>query len=83
MYIDIKQLKVIQARAIAAKVGSSIIEPIMRDIKKAAAEGRESIKLEYEIYNIDNNNCPYIAYWARTCGFEVKFYSNHSITIKW
>ena len=65
MYIDIKQLKAIQARAVAAKVGSSIIEPIMKDIKKAAAEGKSEIKIKYKDYNISNNNIPYVCYWGQ------------------
>lgn len=82
MYIDIKELKAIQARAIATKIGSSIIEPIMKDIKKAAAEGRESIKLEYENYNIDDSNRSYIKHWARICGFTTVSYSD-CIIINW
>ena len=82
MYLDIKQLKAIQARAIAAKVGSSIIEPIMRDIKSTAAKGRESIKLEYKNYNIDDSNRNYIKYWARICGFDTTSYSD-CIIISW
>lgn len=82
MYSDIKVIKAITARAIAAKVGSSIIEPIMRDIKNAAAEGRESIKLEYEKYNIDDSNRNYIKHWARICGFDTVSYSD-CIFINW
>lgn len=74
MYIDIKQLKAIQARAIAAKIGSSIIEPIMKDIKKAAAEGKSEIKVNYKDYNISNNNIPYVCHWARICGFYTASY---------
>lgn len=82
MYIDIKQLKATQARAVAAKVGSSIIEPIMRDIKKAAAEGKGEIKIKYKDYSISNNNIPYVCYWARTCGFNVTAY-DELMYIKW
>lgn len=82
MYLDIKQIKALQARAIAARVDSSIIEPIMRDIKSAAAEGRESIKLEYEKYNIDDSSRNYIKHWARICGFNTASYSD-CIFINW
>lgn len=82
MYIDIKQLKAVQARAIAAKVGSSIIEPIMRDIKKAAAEGNDKIKIKYKDYNISNDKIPYVCYWARICGFVVARY-DEVMYIKW
>ena len=82
MYIDIKELKIIQARAITAKVGFHIIEPIMFAIKNAAAEGKESIKLEYENYNIDDSNRNYIKHWARICGFNTASYSD-CIIINW
>lgn len=82
MYIDIKQLKIIQARGIAAKVGSSIIEAIMKDIKKAATEGNGEIKIKYKDYNISNIKIPYVCYWARTCGFNVTAY-DELMYIKW
>lgn len=82
MYIDINEVKAIQARAIATKVGSSIIEYIIRDIKKAAAEGNCEIKIKYKDYNVSNNNIPYVCYWARTCGFNVTAY-DEVMYIKW
>lgn len=82
MYLDIKEVKAIQARAIADKVGSNIIEPIMFAIKCAAAEGKESIKLEYENYNIDDSNRNYIKHWIRICGFNMASYSD-CIIITW
>ncbi len=82
MYLDIKEIKTTQAKAIGAKVGSSIIETIIKDIKKAAAEGGESIKLEYENYNIDDSNRNYIKHWARICGFNTASYSD-CIIINW
>ena len=82
MYLDIKEVKATTARAYGAKIGSSIIQPIMKDIKNAAAEGKEAIKLEYENYNIDDSNRNYIKYWARTCGFDTVSYSD-CIIISW
>lgn len=82
MYLDIKEIKAIQARAIGAKVGSSIIEPIMRDIKKAAAEEKSEIKIKYKDYNISNDNIPYVCYWGRICGFVVSTYDELAY-IKW
>ena len=82
MYIDIKQLKAIQARGVATKVGSSIIEPIMRDIKKAAAEGNSEIKIKYKDYDISNDKISYVCYWAKICGFVVAEY-DEVMYIKW
>ena len=82
MYLDIKEIKVVQARAVAAKVGSSIIEPIMRDIKKAAVEGKGEIKIKYKNYNISTDKIPYVCYWARICGFIVTTY-DELMYIKW
>ena len=82
MYIDIEHLRSIQARAIATKVGSNIIEPIMRDIEKAATEGNGQIKIKYKDYNISNDKIPYVCYWARICGFVVASYAE-LMYIKW
>ena len=44
LYLNIEEVKTIQAKAVVAKIGSSIIESIIKDIKKAAAEGVMYIK---------------------------------------
>ena len=54
----------------------------MRDIKKAAAEGKSEIKIKYKDYNISNNNIPYVCRWARICGFVVSTYDELAY-IKW
>lgn len=82
MYININKIKAIQAEAIATKVGSSIIESIMRDIEKAAAEGKDEIKIKYKDYNISNDKIPYVCYWARICRFIIDSYEK-VMYIKW
>lgn len=82
MYIDINKIKAIQAKAIATKVGSSIIESIIKDIEKAATEGKDEIRIKYKDYNISNNNIPYVCHWARICGFIVAAYAD-VMYIKW
>lgn len=82
MYIDIKELKARQARAIATKAGPGVIKSIMNAIENAAGEGKESIKLEYEDYNICDSNRNYIKHWARICGFNIASYSD-CIFISW
>lgn len=82
LYLNIEEVKTIQAKAVVAKIGSSIIESIIKDIKKAAAEGKGEIKIKYKDYNISNDNIPYACYWARTCGFIVSSY-DEIMYIKW
>ena len=82
LYLKVEEVKTIQAKAVGTKIGSSIIETIMKDIKKAAAEGKSEIKIKYKDYNISNNNIPYVCYWGRICGFVVTAYDELAY-IKW
>lgn len=82
LYLNIEEVKTIQAKAVVAKIGSSIIESIIKDIKKAAAEGKGEIKIKYKDYNISNDKITYVCYWARTCGFIVSSY-DEIMYIKW
>lgn len=82
LYLKVEEVKTIQAKAVGTKIGSSIIETIIRDIKKAAAEGKSEIKIKYKDYNISNNNIPYVCYWGRICGFVVSTYDELAY-IKW
>lgn len=71
LYLNVEEIKTIQAKAVGTKIGSSIIEPIIRDIKKAASEGKNEIKIKYKDYLINNNILPYFIHWAKLCGFIV------------
>lgn len=82
LYLNVEKIKIIQAKAVGTSIGSSIIEPIIRDIKKAAAEGKSEIRIKYKDYNIINNNIPYVCHWARICGFIVSCY-DELMYIKW
>ena len=82
MYININKIKAIQAKAVGTKVGSSIIEHIIKDIEKAAIEGKSEIRIKYKDYNISNDKIPYVCYWARICGFVVASYAE-LMYIKW
>lgn len=82
MYLDIKEIKAITARAYGARVGSSIIEPIMEEIKSTAAKGNDEVRILCEEYNIDKHEVDYVVYWARLCGFAAFKYEDY-IFIKW
>lgn len=82
MYLNINKIKAIQAKAIATKVGSSTIEPIIKDIEKAAAEGKDEIRIKYKDYNITNLKISYVCHWARICGFITDAYAE-VMYIKW
>lgn len=82
MYVDIKELKAVQAKAIAAKVGSNVIESILKDIKNAAARGDSTIKIVYKDYKINSDNLPHVCHWANICGFVIASYEE-IMYIKW
>lgn len=82
MYLDVKQIKALQARAVAARVGSTIIEPIMEKIKSAAAKGNNEVRILCEEYNIDKHKVDYVVHWARLCGFVAVKYEDY-IFIEW
>lgn len=82
MYLDINEIKATTARAIAAKVGSTIIEPIIEKIKSTAAKGNDEVHILCEEYNIDKHKVDYVVHWARLCGFFAVKYEDY-IFIKW
>lgn len=82
MYLDVKQIKALQARAVAARVGSSIIEPIMEKIKSTAVKGNDEVRIICEEYNIDKDKVYYVVRWATLCGFVAIRYEDY-IFIKW
>lgn len=82
MYLDVKQIKALQARAVAARVGSTIIEPIIEKIKSTAAKGNDEVRILCEEYNIDKHKVDYVVHWARLCGFVAVKYEDY-IFIEW
>lgn len=76
MYIDIKQLKARQAKAVATKAGPDIIKSIIDTIENAANEGKGEVKIVYNDYNINSHNLPYVCHWARLCEFSIITYSD-------
>lgn len=85
MYLDIKEIKAITARAYGAKIGSITMLPIINKIKSAAVEGKMEVKIIFKDYPMLNNNkenIDYLTIWAKLCGYITASYEN-CLYIKW
>ena len=83
MYLDVKEVKAITARAVASKAGYNIIESIINEIKSAALKGENEVKIYYKEHSISDDKHYYVRYWARICGFHVVDYSDIYVCISW
>lgn len=85
MYLDIKEVKAITARAYGAKIGSTTMMPIINKIKAAAVNGKMEVKILFKDYPMLNNNkenIDYLITWAKLCGYITASYEN-CLYIKW
>lgn len=85
MYLDIKEIKAITARAYGAKIGSTTMMPIINKIKSAAVKGKMGVKILFKDYPMLNNNkenIDYLITWAKLCGYITSSYEN-CLYIKW
>lgn len=85
MYLDIKEVKAITARAYGAEIGSTTIMSIINKIKVAAINGKTEVKIIFKDYPMLNNNkenIDYLITWAKLCGYITASYEN-CLYIKW
>lgn len=79
MYLDIKEIKAMTARACGAKIGSTTMMPIINKIKAAAVNGKMEAKINYKDYPMLNNNKENINLldtWAKLCGYNTAIYED-------
>lgn len=85
MYLDIKEIKAITARVYGAKIGSTTMNPIIREIKEAAAIGKTEVRISFinypMLYKV-KNNVDYLVTWAKLCGYVTAKYED-CVYIKW
>ena len=85
MYLDIKEIKAITAKAYADKIGSTTMNPIICKIKEVAATGRMEVKIifkDYPMLDKNDTNIAYLTTWARLCGYATALYET-CLYIKW
>ena len=85
MYLDIKEIKAITARAYGAKIGSTTMMPIINKIKSAAAGGKMEVKIlfkDYPMLDKVKDNVDYLITWAKLCGYVTARYDD-CLYIKW
>ena len=85
MYIDIKEVKTITARAYAAKIGSITMIPIINKIKAAAVNGKMEVCVDFKDYpmlNKNKDNASFLETWAKLCGYITARFDS-CLYIKW
>ena len=85
MYLDIKEIKAITARAYGAKIGSSTMMPIINKIKAAAVNGKTEVRINFKDYPMLHkveDNIDYLVSWAHLCGYVTVKYDD-CLYIKW
>lgn len=85
MYLDIKEIKATTARFYADEIGSTTMNPIIREIKEAAAIGKTEVRISFTRYPMlykVKNNVDYLVTWARLCEFITAKYDD-CLYIKW
>lgn len=85
MYLDIKEIKAITARAYADKIGSITMNHIIHKIREAATIGKTEVRINFKDYpmlNMVKDNIDYLVTWARLCEFITAKYDD-CVYIKW
>lgn len=85
MYLDIKEIKATTAKVYADEIGSTTMNPIIREIKEAAAIGKTEVRISFTKYPMlykVKNNVDYLVTWARLCEFITAKYED-CLYIKW
>lgn len=85
MYLDIREIKAMTARACGAKIGSTTMMPIINKIKAAAVNGKMEVRIDFKDYpmlNKNKDNASFLETWAKLCGYITISYEN-CLYIKW
>lgn len=85
MYLDVKGIKATTAKVYANEIGSTTMNPIIREIKEAAAIGKTEVRISFTRYPMlykVKNNIDNLVIWAKLCGYITAKYED-CVYIKW
>lgn len=85
MYLDIKEIKAMAARAYGAEIGSITMMPIINKIKAAAVNGKMEVRIDFKDYPMLHkveHNIGCLVTWANLCGYVTSKYED-CLYIKW